>query len=86
MPTYTYEREFDDAIHTDPGAWNVDHVGEPQNLADRITAILSGKNFVLRCDGEVVDFVFEESLTQNDLDTLVSELAAHKLVVDWPPA
>lgn len=86
MPSYEYAREFGDTIHSNPDTYNVDHIEEPSAIADCIAMELPGKHFVVRCEGATVTFDFVETLTQEEQDTITSELAAHKAVDDWPPA
>jgi len=86
MAEYIYDREFGDAIHSNPDTYNIGHQGEPENVAQRISDALPGVDFVVCNNGTECKVITTEALTSEQQTTLANAIAAQKAVDDWPPA
>jgi len=84
MTEYVYTREFGDTIHSNPSTYNIGHVGEPEDVAQRIKDALPGVIFTVCNNGTECKVITTVALTSEQEDTLTATIAAHKAVEDWP--
>lgn len=84
MSEYIYTREFGDMIHSNPSTYNIGHVGEPEDIAQRIKDVLPGVIFVVCNNGTECKVITTEALTTEQEATLTATIVAHKAVDDWP--
>jgi hypothetical protein len=79
MFTYSYIRVFVDGQYDINNAMRLDGSGVQIFLANEIEAVFPGKQFVVNCNSEICDVVFQEELTVAEKGLLDQVVAAHKV-------
>lgn len=80
MADYNYEcsRQIVNDSYNIDNAAKVDESGNPIHLAKLVEAAIPGENFMLRCNGPLAVFIFENELTLGQQTTLTNTETTYK--------
>lgn len=75
---YEYSRQVVNCSYNIDNAAKVDGEGNPIHLAKLVEAAIPGEKFVLRCNGPLAVFIFENKLTVGQQTTLTNIVTTYK--------